>query len=38
MNNISHIFYAITCTVGVLLAAPVPGEDFLLETVPLPLP
>ena len=31
MNNISHIFYAITCTVGVLLAAPVPGEDFLLE-------
>ena len=30
MNNISHIFYAITCTVGVLLAAPVPGEDFLL--------
>ena len=31
MNNISHIFYAITCTVGVLLAAPVPGEEFLLE-------
>ncbi len=30
MNNISHIFYAITCTVGVLLAAPVPGQDFLL--------
>ncbi len=30
MNNISHIFYAITCTVGVLLAAPVPGEEFLL--------
>ena len=31
MNNISHIFYAITCTVGVLLATPVPGKDFLLE-------
>ena len=31
MNNLSHIFYAITCTVGVLLAAPVPGKDFLLE-------
>ncbi len=31
MNNISHIFYAITCTVGVLLAAPVPGEEFLME-------
>ena len=31
MNNLSHIFYAITCTVGVLLATPVPGEDFLLK-------
>ncbi|MBQ6332382.1 MAG: ABC transporter ATP-binding protein [Clostridia bacterium] len=31
MNNISHIFYAITCTVGVLLAAPVEGQPFLLE-------
>ena len=31
MNNISHIFYAITCTVGVLLAAPVEGRPFLLE-------
>ncbi|MBR0081689.1 MAG: ABC transporter ATP-binding protein [Clostridia bacterium] len=31
MNNLSHIFYAITCTVGVLLAAPVPGETFLAE-------
>ena len=31
MNNLSHIFYAITCTVGVLLAAPVPGQPFLLE-------
>ena len=31
MNNISHIFYAITCTVGVLLATPVPGEAFLME-------
>lgn len=31
MNNLSHIFYAITCTVGVLLATPVPGKDFLLE-------
>ena len=31
MNNISHIFYAITCTVGVLLAAPVPGEEFLMK-------
>jgi len=31
MNNISHIFYAITCTVGVLLAAPTPGEPFLME-------
>ena len=31
MNNISHIFYAITCTVGVLLAAPVPDEPFLME-------
>ena len=31
MNNLSHIFYAITCTVGVLLATPVPGETFLLE-------
>ena len=30
MNNLSHIFYAITCTVGVLLATPVPGKDFLL--------
>ena len=31
MNNISHIFYAITCTVGVLLAAPVEGQPFLME-------
>ena len=31
MNNLSHIFYAITCTVGVLLATPVPGKDFLLK-------
>lgn len=31
MNNLSHIFYAITCTVGVLLATPVPDEEFLLE-------
>ena len=31
MNNISHIFYAITCTVGVLLATPVPGEEFLMK-------
>ena len=31
MNNISHIFYAITCTVGVLLAAPVEGRPFLME-------
>ena len=31
MNNISHIFYAITCTVGVLLATPVPGEPFLMK-------
>lgn len=31
MNNLSHIFYAIICTVGVLLAAPVPGETFLAE-------
>ena len=31
MNNLSHIFYAITCTVGVLLAAPVPGEEFIME-------
>ncbi len=31
MNNISHIFYAITCTVGVLLAAPVEGKPFLME-------
>ena len=31
MNNLSHIFYAITCTVGVLLAAPTPGKEFLLE-------
>jgi ATP-binding cassette subfamily B protein len=31
MNNISHIFYAITCTVGVLLATPTPGETFLME-------
>ena len=31
MNNISHIFYAITCTVGVMLAAPVEGRPFLLE-------
>ena len=31
MNNLSHIFYALICTVGVLLAAPVPGEPFLAE-------
>ena len=31
MNNLSHIFYAITCTVGVLLATPTPGKEFLLE-------
>ncbi len=31
MNNLSHIFYALICTVGVLLAAPVPGETFLAE-------
>ncbi len=33
MNNLSHIFYAITCTVGVLLATPVKGreEEFLLN-------
>lgn len=31
MNNLSHIFYAITCTIGVLLAVPVPGKTFLLE-------
>ena len=29
MNNLSHIFYAITCTVGVLLATPVEGKEFL---------
>ena len=31
MNNLSHIFYAITCTVGVLLAVPTPGEPFIME-------
>jgi len=31
MNNLSHIFYAITCTVGVLLAAPAEGSAFLME-------
>ena len=31
MNNLSHIFYAITCTVGVLLATPTPGKEFILE-------
>ncbi len=31
MNNISHIFYAITCTVGVILATPMAGEPFLME-------
>ncbi len=31
MNNLSHIFYALICTVGVLLAAPTPGETFLAE-------
>ena len=31
MNNLSHIFYALICTVGVLLAAPVPGQTFLME-------
>lgn len=31
MNNLSHIFYALICTIGVLLAAPVPGETFLME-------
>ena len=31
MNNLSHIFYALICTVGVLLAAPTPGEPFLAE-------
>ena len=31
MSNLSHIFYALICTVGVLLAAPVPGETFLAQ-------
>jgi ABC-type multidrug transport system, ATPase and permease components len=31
MNNLSHIFYALICTIGVLLAAPVPGETFIME-------
>lgn len=31
MNNLSHIFYALICTIGVLLAAPIPGETFIAE-------
>ena len=31
MNNLSHIFYALICTIGVLLAAPIPGEPFIAE-------
>ena len=31
MNNLSHIFYAITVTVGVLLATPIAGKPFLME-------